>query len=370
MPAPPSWCRAEESTWLTGAAFRRQLQETAGPTGPSWSGTPLREALNNLARARHVAVLLDRRVDPGQRLELNAEGRPLEEVFDAISRDRGLGVSIFEPVVYLGPPQAALRLRTLIAVRLEEVEQLPVAERRKFLATAPLAWADFATPRDVLTAMTGQAGVRVAELDRVPHDLWAAASVPALNLVERLCLVLGQFDLTFQVEPDGRTIRPVPVPGEVAVVRSYPAGTRPEETARRLAALAPGAEVRVSGARVFVKGLVEDFERIDSPERPAAPPGTGPDAKPAKPVPVGQIRIDSLAVQNKPLRQVLDVLGPKLGLEFQIDEQALRQAGISLDQLVSFEVKNATVDRLLAEMLKPAGLSFHRRDRTVLVRPE
>ncbi len=358
----------ESPKWVTGGAFVKQLAQPAGPTGPTWSGTPLRDALGELARAKQVAIVLDRRVDPGQRLELSVENVPLEQVLRQIAANRGLGISIFEPVVYFGPKEAAGRLRTLIALRADDVERLAPGERRKFLATAPLRWGDFATPREVLGQMAEAAGIGVAEPDRVPHDLLAAVDLPPLNLVERLTLVLGQFGLTFEVLPDGRTVRLVPIPDDVALERAYPAGSDPNALARRLAELAPAARIEVAGEKLVVRGLIEDHERIAAPERPGTPPDTATGPKP-KPVPIERIRIDSLKVQNTPLRKVLREVAGKLDLDFQIDDDALRRAGISLDRLVSFEVKNGTVDALLSRMLGPAGLTFERRDRTVVVRP-
>ncbi len=355
------------SDWLTGPAYHQRLRESVGPTGPAWSGTPLRQAVYDLARAKHVAAILDRRIDPGQELDVTLPRQTLGEVLESLARHAEMGIAFAEPVVYFGPPRSARRLRTLVALRHQDLKRLPPAARRKLLATSPLAWNDFTEPRRLLEESTQRAGLSLKGGERVPHDLWSAADLPSMDLAQRLTLLLIQFDLTFEVSADGREIAVVPVPEEVCLVRDYPGGPRPEDTARRIATAAPACEVKVAGGKVFVKGMLEDHERIVSP-RPAAPPRSSGDDKP-RPVPLEQVRIDSLNVQNTPLRRLLEDLSDKLGLEFEADEQELRRAGVSLNQLVSFELKNASVDDLLRSVLGPAGLEFRRRGRTVKIRP-
>ena len=130
-----------------------------------------------------------------------------------------------------------------------------------------MTWDDLTTPRELIEELARQNGVEVTGLELVPHDLWAAADLPPLPWADRLTLIAIQFDLTFTVSADGATVRLVPLPDRVAIVRSYPGGTNPAATARKYAALAPGAEVKASAGRVYVRGLVEDQERITHPRR-------------------------------------------------------------------------------------------------------
>ena len=153
-------------------------------------------------------------------------------------------------------------------------------------------------------------------------------------------MIALQFDLTFAISEDGTEVRLVPVPERVAIVRSYPGGADAEETARRFAALAPGAEVKASAGRVYVRGLVEDQERITQPRRPAA--ATKPPARQGP----GLDRY-SLTVTEKPVGALLEQLARQLKLELSIDRQAIHRAGISLDQPVSFHVDKVTVDEFL-----------------------
>jgi len=346
---------------LTGTPFDRQMEQVVGTT---WSGAPLGDALRSFCRAKRVAVLLDRRVDPGQELQLAAADLPLRRALERIAEHCGLGMTLLGPVVYVGPPKVAGRLRTLAALRDEEVRRLPPATHRKFQLPKPLEWDDFATPRELLEGLAREAGLRVAGLEQVPHDLWAGAELPPISLVDKLTLVAVQFDLTFAVSPEGDAIALVPLPDEIGLVRSYPGGSRPQEVAEKYAALAPDARIKVVGNTVWVKALVEDHERLAGNRRPPSrlAPQPPPDA--------GETRIDRFRVAEVPIGAVLESVCRRLNLQLAIDEKSLAAAGASLDRRVSVEVEKATVDELLQAIVRDTPLTVRRRARRVEVSAE
>jgi hypothetical protein len=273
-----------------------------------------------------VAILIDRRVDPGQRLTLNLQNVPLETILQTVAERCGLGLARLGPVVYLAPPPAAERLRPLAAAMDRAARQLPAAAQRKFLRVQPLAWEDLATPRALLEQLARQNGLEIDGLERVPHDLWAAADLPPLSLVERLTLIAAQLDLGFTIAAGGTRLELGPVPKNLPVL---PADRRP---------LSAGHAASTSSATQPAPSL----ERV---------------------------RIQRLSVRAKPLGPVLRQLAERLGLQLKIDEQAIQRAGISLDQQVSVLVENATVDQLLHELLKSTGLKFQRRQNVVEILP-
>jgi hypothetical protein len=309
--------------WATG----RQLSQTlAQPIDVFWSNNPLRDAMTSLSRAQRVAILIDRRVDPGQRLTLNLQNVPLETILQTVAERCGLGLARLGPVVYLAPPMAAERLRPLATALDRAARQLPAAAQRKFLRAQPLAWEDLATPRELLEQLGRQNGLEIDGLERVPHDLWAAADLPPLSLVERLTLIAAQFDLGFTIAAGGTRLELVPMPKDLPVL---PADRRP---------LSAGHAASKSSAT------------------PPAPS-------------LERVRIQRLSVRAKPLGPVLRQLAERLGLQLKLDEQAIQRAGISLDQRVSVLVENATVDQLLHELLKSTGLKFQRRQNVVEILP-
>lgn len=353
---------AQTTAWLTGARFNQQL---AQPAGISLARIPLRKALGDLALTHRVAIVLDRRVDPGQKISLRLSGMSLEEVLREIARDRGLGVSMLGSVAYFGPPRSSSQLRTIAALRKEEVRDLPSETERAFLSPKQFAWDDFAMPRALVAGLAQQNGWEIDGLDRIPHDLWAGSNLPWHSAIEQLTLILVQFDLTFRVEADGRSLALVPLPGDVALVKDYSGGTDPEAMARKLAVMAPDARIKVVGNRVYVKGLVEDHQRITSPRKPSSRPSSQP--SPAE----HSFANERFTLEvDHPADSLLRELAQRSKLELRIDEAGLREAGISLQQRVAFRVENATIDELLAKLAGPLGLSIRREGHVVEIGPK
>ena len=263
-------------TWLTDAAFRRRLNQQESVL---WANSPLRASLLRFAEVQRVALLIDRRVDPDQELDLALQDVPVVGIIREAGASRNLSVSVLGSVVYLGPAASAGRLRTVAELRREEIAELGSAVNRKFVEKASLAWEDVASPREVLGRLAAENGLKMINLEKVPHDLWPAYQLPPMSLTDRLTLILHQFDMTYQVAPDGRRVAVGPLPEAVALVRDYPGGSTPEELVEQWRAATTGCEFRVVGDRVYVRGLVEAHEAIEALRNPKRHASAGRDAE-------------------------------------------------------------------------------------------
>ncbi len=347
--------------WRTAPEVLRQFTQPVPRV--AWSGQSLREALRGLSRSQRVAVLLDRRVDPGQELKIQLDNMSFGIVLEEIGYDRKLGVSRLGPVVYLGPPQRSILLWTLSVLRIDDVRPMPRAVQRKFLATAPIRWDDLATPRELFEEMAERSQIRIEGLDRVPHDLWAAADLPPMTLINRLTLIAVQYDLTFEIAPDGTSITLVPLPEEVAIERDYPGGSDPAALAEKYRKLVPSAKVIVMDDRIHVTGLMEAHELITARRAPPSNAG-GPQT-----VDINNTRIEKFGVEDKPVGETLRELATMLRLDLQIDHEALKKAGVSLDQRISVHVENVKIDGLLQAIIQGTPLRYRRWNNVVKITP-
>lgn len=361
--------RAAEAASTTGPRWGHRTSPADGaPASIAWSGTPLREALSRFGRAQGMTVLVDRRVDPGQRLVLSVDSMPARRVIEKIAAARGLGVSHLGPVTYLGPTIATARLRTLAALRSADVARLPAAVQNRFTQLQAWRWDDLEAPRQLLQDLSRQTGVGIRGLELVPHDLWPAVELPPLPLVDRLTLVANQFDLTFVVGPSGGSVRLVPIAAPVHIERRYRHARLSRRLMRDLADEMPAATWRFEAGALVLQGRVEDHERLVAALTPRASPSQST-AQIRNRVAAEAGKRYTLTVKDQPVGALVRQLASKLDLDVEFDSAAIRQAGRSLDERVSFQVRNATVDQLFRAALRPAGLDSARHGRRLHVGP-
>ncbi len=349
--------RAADVVWLTGAKLQQQLTL---PSSVSWTGAPLRKSLYALGEAQKVAVLLDRRIDPDQKLDLSIENDSLEIAFKKIAARGKLGYSQLGPVAYFGPPATAAKLRTLSALRKEEINKLPAAAHGPLARQAAFRWDDLATPRDLLAQLTTESGIEVKNLDLLPHDLWAGARLPALGWTDRATLVAVQFDLTFSFDSSGKTLTLAAIPENVTLERSYTLGGNAENV-KKFSAAFPNSQLRVAGGKLHIRGPAEDHDLIEQAL-------AGKTARKTSVTPGKQVY--TLQVNQAPVGKLLQQLGKQLEFDVQLDEAAIRAAGHTLETPVSLDVKNVSADELLKAACEPASLAFTLDGKTLKVGPK
>ncbi len=350
-------CVAEPVAWLTD---RELAQKLGAPLKVSWHQTPLSRALESLASTQRVAIVRDRRIDPSQELTFTIDGVPLSKGLENLAAHIEAGYAQLGSVAYIGPPEVAERIASLAALRQDEARQASVDIREKLLLLRTWAWSEAAEPRALLDELAREAGVEIVNPQRIPHDLWPSADLPLLNWGDRLTLLAAQFDLTFRLVDAGRRVELVDMPEQVLLVRNYHGGRNARGLARRWQREMPNAKIKVEGEELEVAASLDDHEQIErrlkgAPTRKSAVT-RGP-------------QVYTLTAEKAALDRLIDLkLAPGLGLEFTWDRAATEAAGIPSNQLVTVQVKDATLDELLNAIFKETGLQAHRQGKRVHVR--
>ena len=198
---------------FTGPKYRQAL---AQPLSGSWTNIELRSLLNEVAAERHISILLDRRLNPSVELPIDISNVPLQIGLTTIARRANGDIAILENCVFSGPRSATKSLRTLIELRSIELQSNPgtISKKRRLelLERRTFAWNDLDSPREILDQITEPTGLTISNAELVPHDLWAAATLPGFTLPEALSVILIQFELTFRWINGGDTIELIPVP--------------------------------------------------------------------------------------------------------------------------------------------------------------
>lgn len=351
---------------LTGSKFHQQLdQQTSG----SWTNVELRSLLNKLASERRVAFLLDRRIDPTVKMNVDIVDRPLREGLQEFARMVHADVSVTENIVYIGPPSATERLRTLIELRTAELreasKEIPDQRRTQLTRRQTISWADLETPSDILRRISDPYKLTIRQQDQVPHDLWAGSELPNSTPTEALSLILIQFNLTFAWVDGGNAIELAPIPERVLLERRQRIrGRSAVETLKLIAERFPQLESTVDGSDLIVRGTLEEHENVAALLNPSSI------RKPtlSAPAPLKQ-RTFTLTIRRAPVRSVMDEL-KKSKVVFVYDANALAAAGVNLDQPVDLDLNKATAEQFLNALFSPLDLSFEIENLTVTLTPK
>jgi hypothetical protein len=340
-----AWLPAQEpppAGWQTGEQLETQLQLASGFT---WGEMPLRQGLDNLSRSNRVAIWLDRRVDPDQKVDIQITEMPLLAALEKLAQKLDLAAARVGPVVYLGPPRIE-KLGTLAAMKRQESETLPAATRRRMAELSPTDWEELAQPRQLIEQTATRCGLRSFYLEQVPHDLWPARQLPAMHGAELLTLLLAGFDMSFEYAPDGSAIRPIAMPERIVLVRDYAYTGDLGMAAEKIREFFPAAKVTLGPRKLKVAGSQEEHREIarflsgQPMRRTVTLPGT---------------KLYSLEVQGQPVGAIVRALAQQLGREARFDPALTEE---DLNRPISFAVKEKTLPELLQAALKPAGLAY------------
>ena len=297
-----------QSTEKISPAGEKSLSRRATTHSVQWEQLPLGAAIKRLNTLSGNRLLLDRRVDPNQLVNLSLPHATVEEIVAELANACTLGYTRWEHLFYLGPPQTAAHLKALAAQHRKDVAALPADQRQSLLERRRIVWPRLTEPRGLVVHLMEDHGWRVEHGAQIPHDLWSEGELPPLALSDQLTLLLAGFDLSYRIFPERHAIEIIPI----------------------------------------------DWGQI----RPAPHESTA--TKRLKQPTAGGQQVFTLRVEHQPVGRVLEQLGRRLGWKLTVDEAAIRAAGRSLDEQVSFAVENVDADQLLAALLAPVGLKAER----------
>lgn len=342
--------RAADVDWKTEGDFHKAL---ATVTGFSGKDRPLREGLRAISRETQVAIFLDRRIDPDQRVDFTTRDLSLQAALEKLALNVNAAIAVIDDIVYIGPPPVASRLAASAAQRRRELSRLPEDERRAWLIERDFAWRDLAEPRSIAEAIAKRVGKEIANPELIPHDLWASWHGPATDSISQLTIVLAGFDLTCRLGANDQ-IKLEAVATEKSYEHSYAITGDATQIGQRIKKLLPDVKLRRDGpGRIAVTAEAADHAKIA--EFLAGKPAAGK----AKVVP-GK-KLYTFTANNEPLGAIVKTIATDLGVEVRGDQAVAEK----LKARTSANVKQAEVEELLHKVLDPAGIEFKITEKTL-----
>ena len=339
----------------TGTEFRR---EQLNPISASWDNVTLRTVLKRIGAVRKVAIVLDRRIDPDQLVQITLADQPLDSAMEDLAQRVDADVVSVGSTYYVGPVEAVSRLRTLIALRSNELfaaeREVSVRRRLALVQTHDFYWNDLDTPTQILRQLVQKYQLEWGNESAIPHDLWASATLAEVNCFEALSLVLIQFDQTFTWEEQAQRITLVPIPEVVEITQVYRLPESKVDTLiQRLREAESGLHYELDGNRLQVRGTVEDQEWVRTLLNPRA---TARAPQASKPTSLAR-REFTLRVENVPVQALIEKL-EQSGIEVLYDADVLKEAGIDLQERVNINIRKGSADQFFHALCDPLGLEF------------
>ncbi len=329
----------------SGAAFRRAVAEPIGPI--TWAEKPLRGALERLTETQQVAIMLDRRIDPEQKIDISAKDVALERFVAALAAKQAAGVCQVGSVLYVGPTATVGVLPIMVAQQEDKAQTLPADKKKRLLKATVWKWPRLTTPRTLIDELEQDYALKINGKEHVPHDLWPAMELPPLNFIEKISLVLAGFHVTFELSPTGDSVRLIAMPAEATIERRYTPRGDLTKLAQQLSQQFPQAKISAEGKQLVIDGRWEVHDavaRLLSGERVRTTPA-----------PLAGMKKFTLTVENKPVGGVMRALGTQLGKTVTFDDVKVQRR---LSEEISLNLKDASLEELLRSVLTPANLQF------------
>lgn len=227
--------------------------------------TTLEEWIVQLEGVVGLPVLKDRDLDEDQLIKLPAGKITLKGVLEQIALQTDSSVLFFAQMAYIGPTERVHPLKTLIALREQQLKSLPKAVRNRWLTPTDFQWQERVTTAQLLQEMQAQGRVEIENPEAIEHDVWRGNQLAQITRIELWSLVLIQFDAHFEFDSTGEQIRLVTVdalqPIELTQKRRLVRGVT-SETLAELQKQYAGCQFEVQGRSLLLTGTAEWLDAV------------------------------------------------------------------------------------------------------------
>ncbi len=347
----------EIATPITGTRLRQELHRPINVTRPD---VRLREIVERLSELHNVAILLDRRLDPDQHIDVQLNQITLNDGLEFLARQVNADAAIVGGTIMISPDDALDRIRTDLAIQHQSLRETPALS-----SGMSFQWDDLQTPHELVPVIAERFGVVISGLDLIPHDLWAAGKMADVNATEALLLVVGQYDLTCRWNEAATAVQLAPAPARQTIEKTITASPERFAAARvKLQAEVPLAEISSHARKLRIVATLAEHERIE-----ALLKGDADDsAEPASDQGPVRDRTFTLTTERASVIAILRTLESQ-GTLIEYDAIELQSAGIDLSQRVTLSLDKATADEFFQALCDPLGLQFEIDNKTIRLSP-
>ncbi len=263
----PAGTRASEPSYKTGKALEAALSARV-----SWSsqGAELGDQVRDLQNQSDVLILRDRRIDPHQLANIEAESQPRTEILRQLTAAIPEGdFCVTEWFACIGNKEVVHRLPALMARSKNQIssqrKKLSTDQLRKLSSNINAHWQQLAEPRQILLTYATATGAKIVNPEAVPHDVWAAGQLPGMSFPEMAVVILNQFDLTLNLTEAPAEFSVVPVDMQESLQHRYTVASKLRTPViAGWQDQAPAAVVKWTGTNALVAATLEQHAVLNS----------------------------------------------------------------------------------------------------------
>lgn len=357
--------QSPDDRWISDPAELEQRLRAASRV--TWSDTTLRDVLDSFSRTHRIALFLDRRVDPGQPVELDVDGVSVFETLQQVLDQCGLCSAWLDGICYIATAEDVGRLMYQRASLQTALRGMPGQARRYWASDHRMQWPRLSVPAELAGEWFDESRCRWAA--PLPHDLWPAFAGPRARRLDQILLMTHGFDRPLRLDPDSGLLlvgdsprvsldEPVPFRFRLPAVPAQ----RRREVARSVQQEFSSVDFRLDESALVATVRPEEIGQIlrhmDRVAYAVDPAGGGAVTEPQNRVVTLQTRASRGAVLNSIARE--------LDLQLQFDP-AVRPV---LEQQVELDVKRASYDELIRKTLAGTALVHEIGQGRLLIRPQ
>lgn len=205
-------------SWLSKKALS---DHNSLPVSVMWRDAELKDRLMRFSQNQHVAIFLDRRIDPSTIINLTSNQVTTEQFLLNIARNAEIGICQIEDIYYLGPQKTANSLASISEALLKAANKFGKRTQLRWNMNKPLLTDAVVDPKQLLLELAKDNDIEIDGLNGLPHDLWSGLDLPASSLACRLSLLLAGFDKSFQFKATGKTIEVIDFKPPLRVTRTF-----------------------------------------------------------------------------------------------------------------------------------------------------
>ena len=338
-----------QQTVLADARFEQQLDALISTR---WD-LSLKDALNSISETQRVAIFLDRRINPAQKIQLEVNDKTLNAVLQQIANQANAQTSYIRNVIYIGPVKTTHLLATVAAIHAEQHRRNQAENKVLFTVGKRTQWNRLSQSRSIVTAIAKTVNAEITNIEVIPFDLWDKHTLPNLPFAMRMSIVLAGFDLTYQMNND-RSITLTPFPTEAKYLKAF-SNKVSAANFNRIKNIFPTLQITNSNQQLVAVGRWEEIAELELLLR-------GNSITRPKPTTTSK-QVYTLTVTNQTIQNVLQAIASNEKLELVGSAEAQK----IWSKRISLEAKELPLANLLLQVVGQGNLQYRIAAKQLLI---